>query len=448
LSLRLFGTDGMRGVAFQEPLDRATVTRLGAALAAHLRELGRPPRILLAGDTRASTPALAEWVGGALIAAGGEVAWAGVLPTPAVSHLLREEVCYGAGVVVSASHNPAEDNGIKLVGAEGCKWSADEEALLEARLVALSGEQPVASLPAPDPRFTGRYLGWLSASLPERPLAGMTVVVDAANGAAVPVASEFFASLGADVRMICAQPDGLNINARCGALHPDALISEVRASGADCGVALDGDADRAVLVAADGRVLDGDDVLLVWARDLAGRGALRQRAVVATVMSNLGLELALERAGIRIVRCSVGDREVWHAMRKAGAVLGGEQSGHIICSLLSVTGDGLLTAAHVLAIARRLGRPLAELSDLERLPQVLRNVRVGRRQPLTEVPELESAIRETETGLGRAGRLLVRYSGTEPVLRIMVEALDHEQADAIAARLSDLAVRCLGGSAA
>ncbi|MGE5234913.1 MAG: phosphoglucosamine mutase [Acidobacteriota bacterium] len=447
MSQRLFGTDGMRGVAFTPPLDRVTVTRLGAALATHLRDQGRPPRVLLAGDTRASTPPLAEWVGGSLIAAGGEVAWAGVLPTPAVSHLLREEGGYGAGVVVSASHNPAPDNGIKLVGPDGAKWPITEEACLEARLLGLAGEQRVASLPSAEPRFARRYLGWLGASLPERPLSGLKLVVDAANGAASPVVEEFFASLGAVTTVIHARPDGVNINAGCGALHPEVLAASVLATGANAGVAFDGDADRAVLVAADGRVLDGDDVLLLWARELARRGALAKRVVIATVMSNLGLELTLENEGIKLIRCPVGDREVWDAMRREGAVLGGEQSGHVICSLLSVTGDGLLTAAHVLAVACRLGLPLADLSDLQRLPQVLLNVRVARRTPLDQVPELRAAISEAEGKLGRSGRVFVRYSGTEPLLRIMVEAAARDQATATAELLGGVAVRHLGSPA-
>ena len=433
----LFGTDGMRGVAFEYPLDRPTLTRLGAALAAHLRDATLPPGVLLAGDTRASTPVLADWLGGALVAAGGEVHWGGVLPTPAVSHLLRDRGGYGTGVVISASHNPAADNGVKLVNRGGTKWPAEEERRLEARLAAMPAEVAVAPMPCVDPRARDRYVELLLASLPPRALEGVRVVVDPANGAASPVARAFFEALGAKVTMIHAEPDGRNINARCGALFPELLATEVRRVGFDAGVALDGDSDRAILVTRTGRVLDGDDALLMWARALLAEGKLPGPTVVATVMSNLGLETALRRDGIALVRCPVGDREVWEAMQREGAALGGEQSGHVICSHFSVTGDGLLTAAHILAVAQRAGATLEELADLQRFPQVLLNVRVGMRRPVEEVPELAVAVKSAQMHLSDSGRVLVRYSGTEPLLRIMVEAeedtLARETAEGIAA---------------
>ena len=441
---RLFGTDGMRGVALAPPLDRDTVTRLGAALADHLRAAGRPPRILLAGDTRASTPTLAKWVGGAFAARGGEVVWAGVLPTPAVSHLLRDLGGFGSGVVVSASHNPAEDNGIKLVGPDGVKWPVDDEKALEARLRALAGKTPTKHLAPVDGAPAERVLSLLLATLPSEALAGLSVVVDAANGAASSFAEPFFARLGARVKVLHASPDGRNINAGCGALHPGALATEVRRTGADAGVALDGDADRAILIAADGRVLNGDDVLLVWARALAAAGRLPGRVVVATVMSNLGLEAALRDAGITLRRSPVGDREVWDAMQASGAALGGEQSGHVICSHLSASGDGLLTAAHVLAIAHASRRSLADLADLQRFPQVLLNVRVATRRPLAEMAATSSGIRAAETALDGRGRVFVRYSGTEPLLRIMVEAESENEARDTAERLASLARAELG----
>ena len=444
MTRRLFGTDGMRGVAFEAPLDRRTLSRLGAALAAHLRDSGSAARVLLAGDTRASTPALAGWVGGAFAAAGGEIHWAGVLPTPAVSHLLRDRGGYGAGVVVSASHNPAADNGVKLVGGEGTKWPVEEEARLERRLAALDGEAPIEPLPAVDGSWRLHYLELLCATLPARPLRGVRVIVDPANGAAAPVAGEFFAALGADVALIHADPDGTNINARCGALFPELLAAEVRRVHADAGVALDGDADRAILVTASGRVLDGDDALLLWARALAADARLPRRTVVATVMSNLGLEAALKGEEIALVRCPVGDREVWETMRREGAVLGGEQSGHVICSHHAVTGDGLLTAAHLLTVARRAGRTLDELADLKRFPQVLVNVRVATRRPVADVPALRDAVAAAERGLAGEGRVFVRYSGTEPLLRIMVEASCEARARETAEGLAALAREHLG----
>jgi phosphoglucosamine mutase len=434
----------MRGVALQPPLDRDTVTRLGAALFDHLREAGRPTRVLLAGDTRVSTATLAEWVGGAFAARGGQVAWAGVLPTPAVSHLLRDLGGFGAGVVVSASHNPADDNGIKLVGADGVKWPVDEETALEARLFALAGSPASAPLPAANGDLAARTLELILATLTARALDGLFVVVDAANGAASALAEPFFTRLGARVRVIHDRPDGRNINASCGALHPDALAAEVVRLGADAGVALDGDADRAILIAPSGRVLDGDDVLLVWARALAAAGRLPGMVAVATVMSNLGLEVALRRAGITLLRSAVGDREVWDVMQQSGAALGGEQSGHVICSHLSASGDGLLTAAHVMAIAHAAGRSLAEFADLHRFPQVLLNVRVATRRPLEELDAMRAAIRAAEAALDGHGRVFVRYSGTEPLLRIMVEADSEDEARGTAERLAATARAELG----
>jgi phosphoglucosamine mutase len=441
---RLFGTDGMRGVAFEPPLDRPTLSRLGAALAAHLREVGSPVKVLLAGDTRASTPTLAGWVGGGFAAAGGEIHWAGVLPTPAVSHLLRAAGGYGAGVVVSASHNPAGDNGVKLVSRHGTKWPAAEEGRLEDRLAAITAEPRLQALPAVDGRWASRYLEVLRASLPARPLASLRLVVDPANGAAAPTAADFLTALGASVVLIHGDPDGTNINERCGALFPEVLAAEVRRVHADAGVALDGDGDRAILVTASGRVLDGDDALLLWARALAAGARLPRRKVVATVMSNLGLEVALNQGGIQLVRCPVGDREVWATMQREGAVLGGEQSGHVICSHYAVTGDGLLTAAHLLAVARGAGRPLEEMADLRRFPQVLINVRVTARRPVNEVPALRDAVAAAEEGLAGDGRVFVRYSGTEPLLRIMVEASSEECARETAEGLASTAREFLG----
>jgi phosphoglucosamine mutase len=442
----LFGTDGIRGAAYEPPLDRLTVARLGAALAAHLAAENRPRRLLLAGDPRASTADLAAWLGGAFVAAGGEVVWAGVLPTPAVSHLLRDRPGFGCGAVVSASHNPAHDNGIKLVDVDGSKWAVEQERSLEARLRAWAAEPPVAPLPPVTAGLAERYLELLERTLPARPLAGLDLLIDAANGAASEVAPRLFTQLGATVATIHASPDGANINDGCGALHPQGLAERVVARGHGAGVAFDGDADRAVLVGASGRVLDGDDVLLLWGRSLAAAGRLPGRRLVATVMSNLGLELALEREGIATVRCPVGDREVWETMQREGAALGGEQSGHVICAHWASTGDGLLTAAHVLAAAQDSGRPLEALAEWPRFPQVLINVRVQRRTALEELPALSSAVRDLEGRLGRNGRVFVRYSGTEPLLRILVEAASADVARQAADHLAALARQHLGAA--
>ena len=327
----LFGTDGIRGRAYEPPLDEGTVRRLGVALAEDLALQCPEPRILLAGDTRASTNDLATWLGSSFQAAGGSVTWGGVLPTPAVSHLLRKADCV-AGVVISASHNPAEDNGIKVLGPGGEKLADEIERHIESRIEEVS---PVtgSDLPTLDSSLGARYLDLLVASHSiQRPLDGLHIVVDAANGAASMFGGQLLDRLGAEVAMIASEPDGHNINANCGATAPGLLADKVVELGADAGLALDGDADRAVLVDESGEVLDGDDILLAWARKLLGDGGLPGGRVVATVMSNFGLETALGRDGMGVIRCSVGDREVWMTMKEHGAALGGEQSGHIICS--------------------------------------------------------------------------------------------------------------------
>ncbi len=440
---RLFGTDGIRGAALHPPLDRPTVTRLGAALAGHLREAGLPAAILVAGDTRASTPVLASWLLGGFARAGGEATWGGVLPTPAVSRLLRHRGGYGAGVIVSASHNPAGDNGIKLVTAGGTKWAVEEEDLLEQRLLSITANGGDATLPGADPALRAEYVRRVVETLPAGALSGLRLVLDAAHGAASGVAEEVFDRLGAAVEVINAAPDGTNINDGCGAVHPQGLAAAVRGRGVDAGVAFDGDADRAVLVTGRGRVLDGDDVLYVWGRALQRDGRLPNDGVVATVMSNMGLEAGLAETGIRLVRCPVGDRDVWDAMVREGIALGGEQSGHVICAHHAVTGDGLLTAAHVLAVARARGGALEDVATMEHFPQVLVNVPVSVRRAVEDVVELRDGIREVEAALDGHGRVFVRYSGTEPLLRIMVEAATREDAESASAHLVGLARRHL-----
>lgn len=432
----LFGTDGIRGRAYEPPLDEETVRRLGVALAEDLALQCPEPRILLAGDTRASTHDLATWLGSSFQAAGGSVTWGGVLPTPAVSQLLRGADC-AAGVVISASHNPAEDNGIKILGSGGEKLADEIERHIEGRI----GEvKPTigSDLPALDSSLGDRYLDLLVAShLPRRPLDGLHIVVDAANGSASAFAGQLIDRLGAEVTMIASEPDGHNINANCGATAPGLLADEVVELGADAGLALDGDADRAMLVDESGSILDGDDILLAWARKLRGDGGLPGGRVVATVMSNFGLEKALGKDGMGVIRCSVGDREVWMTMKEHGAALGGEQSGHIICSHHGVSGDGLLTGTHVLAIAARRRMPVSDLSDLVRLPQVLLNVEVERKRPFEELPRVSKELAAAEQSLDQSGRVLLRYSGTERLARVMVEGEDAEEIQELAGRIAD-----------
>lgn len=432
----LFGTDGIRGRAFEPPLDEDTIRRLGAALAAGLAEECPRAHILLAGDTRASTPSLAEWLASSFQAAGGKVTWAGVLPTPAVSRLLREGDCT-AGVVISASHNPARDNGIKILAPGGEKLADERERHLEASIPG-SPVEIGPGLPAIDESLTERYLDLLVAShLTADPLAGLHIVVDAANGAASKIARPFFERLGARVTAIASDPDGHNINADCGATAPERLAQSVIELGADAGLALDGDADRAVLVDESGSILDGDDILLAWARALRADSQLPGGRVVATVMSNFGLEVAMREEGMELIRCPVGDRAVWLAMTEHGATLGGEQSGHIICSHYGVSGDGLLTGSHLLAIASDRGLAVSELSDLARLPQVLVNVAVTRKLPLAELPRVSKELAHVYETLDGRGRVLLRYSGTESLARVMIEGEDADEIQTLANRIAE-----------
>jgi phosphoglucosamine mutase len=432
----LFGTDGIRGRAYEPPLDESTVRRLGVALAESLAIECSKAQILLAGDTRLSTVPIAEWLASGFQAAGGEVTWAGVLPTPAVSHLLRQGGCT-AGVVISASHNPAHDNGIKILGPGGEKLADERERQLEAKIV---GTAPALGpgLPPVDTTLGERYLDLLVASHRTKdPLSGLHVVVDAANGAASGVARRLLEALGARVTAIASAPDGLNINLDCGATAPQYLAETVVELGADAGLALDGDADRAVLVDEDGNVLDGDDILLAWARQLRADDLLPGSRVIATVMSNFGLERSLADEDMEMIRCSVGDRAVWLAMAEHGSALGGEQSGHIICSHHGVTGDGLLTGSHLLATAVQNGGSVAALSDLERLPQILLNVPVARKQPFDQLVGISEELAAVNRSLERRGRVLLRYSGTEPLARVMIEGEDAAEIEELAERIAD-----------
>ncbi len=390
-------------------------------------------KVLLGEDTRESSAWVTSWLAGGLRAAGVEAVSAGVLPTPGVARLVAAKR-FAAGVVVSASHNPYRDNGIKLIGANGMKLADEVEAEIEEQIHKLRGGNEAgrqgsretteagAWNPAADVTLVNEYLGLLRASGPSD-LKGMHLVVDCANGAAVRTAPKLLRELGAAVTAMNASPNGKNINEGCGALHPEAMQAKVREVRADLGVAFDGDADRAIFASASGRRVDGDGVLLAAARWMKEKGALKGGAVVGTVMANLGLEVALKRAGIRLVRAAVGDRYVLEEMLRRGANLGGEQSGHIIFLDDSPAGDGLLTALKVLTVMRERGVGLDELvADLKVFPQTLKNIRVREKPPLEKLPGVQKAIREAEAALGEKGRVVVRYSGTEKLLRVMVEA--------------------------
>ena len=424
---RLFGTDGIRGVAGQAPLDPSTIYAVGLALARSLGA-GRPtPRVLLGMDTRESS----EWIAGTLAAglrAGeAEVESAGVVTTPAIAYLARVHG-FAAGVVISASHNPWEDNGIKLFGPDGYKLPDATEMAIEREIFRAleeggTGDGSAAAPPEINEADRAEYVRFLLAAVPGISLDDRRIVVDCANGAASAVAPELFAGMTGEVRITHASPTGRNINEHCGALHPEVVAAEVLAQGAAFGVTFDGDADRCLFADEHGRVVNGDAVLLLAARDLKARGKLSGDVVVATTMSNMGLEAALKRSGISMLRAAVGDKYVLEKMREMGAALGGEQSGHIIFSGESTTGDGLLTALLVLDICHRAGRTLAELTaDLKVYPQTIVNVRVRERRPLDEIAPVAKAIRAAETALAESGRVVIRYSGTEALARVMIEA--------------------------
>ena len=441
---RLFGTDGVRGVV-GEDLTEDLATRLGASAAtvlAHGGGEGRPPLVVIGRDTRGSGEMLEQALARGVRSAGGDVLVAGVQTTPAVA-FLTTDVGARAGAVISASHNPPEYNGIKFFDGDGYKLDDALEDEIEAGLDRDPTDDDSGSVQVLTDG-SERYLRHLESGA-EASLEGMSVVVDCANGAASSVAPEALRRLGAEARIINDQPDGTNINDGCGALHPEVVAAEVLRVGADAGVALDGDADRAVFVDAAGAVIDGDQVIAACAVALHEQGRLAKDTVVSTVMANLGFRKAMDAAGITNVAAAVGDRYVLEEMRRTGAVLGGEQSGHVIFAEHATTGDGVLTAIEFLSLAAREGRTLAELASvMRRYPQVLVNVRVGDIGELQDAAAIWTAAAEEESALGGRGRVLLRASGTEPLVRVMVEAETAEEASSVAERLADLVRAELG----
>ncbi|HRY29625.1 MAG TPA: phosphoglucosamine mutase [Elusimicrobiota bacterium] len=424
---KLFGTDGIRGVAGTWPLTPEFVRRLGVVAAKKMRGLSGKPACLVVRDTRRSGPGLQKALTRGLSAGGLRVYDGGVLPTPAVSALVpRHGFC--AGAVLSASHNPAEFNGIKFFGPSGTKLPDALELAMERELPVSPGRMGAVSVPAGSAassfiRAEDEYLGFLRSAWPlKSDLSGLRLVMDGANGATHRVAGRLFRSLGAEVSALAVSPNGWNINRDCGTLHPQRLAREVLRRRAHVGVAFDGDGDRAMFVDERGRVCDGDAVLLVTSRALKARGRLKKNLVAITVMSNLGLKRAFSALDIDIVETPVGDRYVWQALRDTGAVLGGEPSGHVIFREFLPTGDGLLTALQVLAVLRSSGSPLSALTSLfVRYPQVLVNVKVREKRPLESVRPFWGDVQTVKKSLGEDGRIFVRYSGTEPLLRIMME---------------------------
>ncbi len=423
---KLFGTDGIRGVAGKYPLDTKTIFATGFALARLLTSRTESPQVLLGADTRESSGWIAGSITEGLRRGGATVANAGVITTPGVAYLTHRKG-FAAGIVISASHNPWQDNGIKIFGSDGYKLPDEVELEIEKeifrQLQSDAAPDLEAKAPASEARFVAEYEDYLRRLFPALDLSGFRLVLDCANGASSAIAPDIFAGLGASVELTHASPDGRNINANCGALHPEIVAAETLARGADLGITFDGDADRALFADRNGRVVNGDGVLLLAARDLQRKGELNGHVVVATTMSNMGLEATLRRDGIGMLRAPVGDKYVLEWMRKHNASLGGEQSGHILFPGLSTTGDGLLTALVVLDIIRRSGNALHELTaNLKVFPQVIVNVKVKEKRPLTEIATVIATIRAAETELKDNGRVVVRYSGTESLARVMIEA--------------------------
>jgi phosphoglucosamine mutase len=452
---QLFGTDGIRGVAGEFPLTKQSTYLIGRALGHDLLRNQPRAQALIGQDTRESSRWIADRVAEGLAAVGVDVHSAGVITTPGVAYLARSRRM-AAGIVISASHNPWTDNGIKVFSGDGFKLTDERELAIEKEIFALLQNPASAddtALKVPRPSLPGEselrqsYIKELAASV-KSDLSKLRVLVDCANGAAAAEAPELFRTLGIQATFIHVSPDGKNINEQCGALHPETLgkqVAEARGQF-DLGVTFDGDADRALFCDAQGRVVNGDAVLLATARDMHAGGTLKADTVVSTTMSNMGLEIALKNSGIRMLRANVGDKYVLEEMLKTGATLGGEQSGHIIFrDGDSTTGDGLLTALRLMDIIVRSKKPLAELiADLKVFPQKIQNIRVREKVPFAQVPAIQGAIHSAERELDGKGRVVVRYSGTEALARVMVEAESEAQMQSITAAIAGEIQKALG----
>ena len=451
---QLFGTDGIRGVAGEFPLTLESTYLIGRALGHDLIRSAPRASVVIGQDTRESSSWIADRVTLGLTSSGCEVHSAGVITTPGVAYLARSRK-HAAGVVISASHNPWTDNGIKVFSGDGYKLPDAHELAIEQEIFALlqnpERHQPAAVNPAPslpgEASLRQAYVEWLAEGV-KTDLRQIRVLVDCANGAATAEAPELFRACGLRPTYLCASPDGKNINNNCGALHPEALGRAVaeKKGEFDLGITFDGDADRVLFSDASGRVVNGDAVLLLVARDMQARGVLAGSTIVATTMSNMGLEIALRKSGIRMLRANVGDKYVLEEMLKTGAILGGEQSGHIIFrDGEATTGDGLLTALRVMDVMARSGNALADLiGDLKVFPQTIQNIRVREKTPFAQVPEIQRTIEAAEKELDGNGRVVVRYSGTEALARVMVEAESEEKMKTLAGNIAGAIKSVLG----
>jgi phosphoglucosamine mutase len=434
----LFGTDGIRGVAGQYPLDQPTVLKIGCALGTVLKNSSTPVRVVLGKDTRESNEWISRALARGLTSTGAQVVDAGIITTPGVAFLTRRHE-FSAGVMVSASHNPYEDNGIKIFSPAGTKLAEAQELAIESLLKTLPEfPDPAENAAQFAPGWVEEYVDHLVSLIP----AGLDfsryrLVVDYAHGAACRVGPLLLARLGIKLYALNAEPNGRNINLHCGSLHPQMMVEATRALGVDLGVAFDGDADRAIFATCEGRLADGDHVLYALAPFLARHGNLKGGAVVGTLMTNLALELALARDGIGLKRTAVGDKYVLEEMLRSGISLGGEPSGHLIFAHLSLAGDGMITLLEVLRLLAETKKPFGELlHGYQPFPQLIRNVRVREKPPLESIPNVARAITECCTELGERGRVVVRYSGTEPLVRVMVEGAEAQAVEDHTARIA------------
>ncbi len=442
---KLFGTDGVRGVANTEPMTVETAMSLGQAVAHSFRNHSGRHKIVIGKDTRLSGYMFETALAAGICSMGGDVLLVGPLPTPGIA-FLTHSMRADAGVVISASHNPYQDNGIKFFGRDGFKLPDAQESKIEMLML---GDQ-LKEVRPPSPQIgrahriddaTGRYIVYLKNTFPAHlSLEGLRIVIDCANGAAYRIAPQVFQELGADVVAVGVSPNGLNINDKCGSLFPELVSAKVRELRADLGISLDGDADRVIIIDHRGEVVDGDRIMAICAEDRARRKKLSKNTVVATVMSNIGLELFLREKKIKLIRTQVGDRYVVEAMRTGGYNFGGEQSGHLVFLDHATTGDGVLAALQVLAVMVETGKRIADLGrKMVPLPQMLVNLKLKHRVPLESLTRFQKAKAEFEKKLGGKGRILVRYSGTEPLLRIMVEGEDSRETEYIVNALAETA---------
>ncbi len=450
MTKRLFGTDGVRGIANMHPMTTEVAMQLGRAAAYVFKHDDRRSRIVIGKDTRLSGYMIENALAAGICSMGVDVLLVGPLPTPGIA-FLTASMRADAGVVISASHNPYQDNGIKFFARDGFKLPDEVELQIEDLIFSdrIDSLRPTADAVGKASRVDdaiGRYIVFVKNTFPkELDLTGLRIVLDCAHGAAYRVAPAVLEELGAEVFAYGIKPNGTNINAGCGSTHPEVIAAAVHEHGADLGIALDGDADRCIFVDERGREVDGDHIMAICGIEMLKRDALPQRTLVATVMSNMGLDIALRKAGGRVVKTDVGDRYVVEEMRRGGYGFGGEQSGHMVFLEHNSTGDGIISALQVLAILQKTGKPLSELASvMTALPQVLVNVRVRERRRIEDLPEVAEMIAEVEDRLGDAGRVLIRYSGTEPLLRIMLEGRDQGEITGMANNIARLVTSLIG----